>query len=77
MARKTKPLEVGDLVELRASNKKLQKFVKLKNEIGIILEIYESKNKIDNRKMAIVFWIRTTGKSQIKLYLHRLKRVTQ
>lgn len=76
MARKTKPLEVGDLVELRASNKKLQKFARLRASIGIILEVYEGQIKKMPRKMARVHWIREQGKLEMKLYLHRLKRVT-
>lgn len=76
MARKNKPLEVGDLVELRASNKSLQKFERLGNAIGIILEIYEGQLKKMPRKMARVHWIREKGKVEMKLYLHRLKRVT-
>lgn len=78
MTKKTERLKIGDLVELRAASAKLQKFYRLKSCIGVILDIKESSKTLKDgsrRNVATVFWNRQNGRVELKLYLHRLKKV--
>jgi acyl-CoA hydrolase len=71
-----KPIEIGDLVEINAATAKLQKFQSLKSCIGVVVDIIDREFKTgQKRKLARVYWSKQKGKIELKIYMHRLKRV--
>jgi hypothetical protein len=77
MGRKSMPLDVGDLVELKSQQKKLSKFYHLRDKLGIVLEIKEAAQAKNRGKLlaSVYFFDRERGRTNLKILVERLKRV--
>lgn len=65
----------GDLVQLKAAHKKLKKFAKLKDVMGIVVKLYISqKPSSAGKEIAVVMWM-TQPQRQLQLFSERLKKV--
>jgi hypothetical protein len=65
----------GDLVQLKAAHKKLKKFAKLKDVMGIVVKLYISQKPHSvGKEIAVVMWM-TEQQRQLSIFSERIRKV--